>query len=223
MTADDIWGRMFNFANYGELVALVQNSIVAAAVLGIVGGLIGVFVMQRDMAFAVHGISELSFAGAAGALLIGANVVLGSLVGSLLAAILMAVVVGLCNLILGYHWLTEVLAGWLLGTLLVITAANQLRGLPRPVPSPSVNEQSAASAGMTDGTVTRTETSYVCVTSARIANNASRTRAAVGRVVAPAGVDKGRPRNSPATMRITWFRSCSTFDGASSVARRLCG
>jgi len=31
-----------------------------------------VFVMQRDMAFAVHGISELSFAGAAGALLFGA-------------------------------------------------------------------------------------------------------------------------------------------------------
>ena len=88
MNADDIWGRLFNFANYGELLALVQNSIVAAAVLGIVGGLIGVFVMQRDMAFAVHGISELSFAGAAGALLIGANVVLGSLVGSLIAAVL---------------------------------------------------------------------------------------------------------------------------------------
>ena len=88
MTADDIWGRLFDFANYGELVALVQNSIVAAAVLGIVGGLIGVFVMQRDMAFAVHGISELSFAGAAGALLVGANVVLGSLVGSLVAAVI---------------------------------------------------------------------------------------------------------------------------------------
>ncbi|TBN58115.1 metal ABC transporter permease [Glaciihabitans arcticus] len=82
---------LFNFENYGELLGLVQNSIVAAAVLGIVGGLIGVFVMQRDMAFAVHGISELSFAGAAGALLIGANVVTGSLVGSLLAAILIGV------------------------------------------------------------------------------------------------------------------------------------
>ena len=86
MSGDDIWGRLFNFANYGELLALVQNSIIAAAVLGIVGGLIGVFVMQRDMAFAVHGISELSFAGAAGALLLGANVVAGSLVGSLIAA-----------------------------------------------------------------------------------------------------------------------------------------
>ena len=84
----DLWSRLFDFDNYGELLALVQNSIIAAAVLGIVGGLIGVFVMQRDMAFAVHGISELSFAGAAGALLLGVNVVAGSLVGSLVAAIL---------------------------------------------------------------------------------------------------------------------------------------
>ena len=85
---DDLWGQLFSFENYGRLLALVQNSILAAAILGIVGGLIGVFVMQRDMAFAVHGISELSFAGAAGALLLGANVVAGSLVGSLIAAAL---------------------------------------------------------------------------------------------------------------------------------------
>jgi zinc/manganese transport system permease protein len=77
---------MFDFSNYGELLALVANSIAAAAVLGIVGGLVGVFVMQRDLAFAVHGISELSFAGAAGALLLGVNVVAGSIVGSLIAA-----------------------------------------------------------------------------------------------------------------------------------------
>ena len=88
MNTDDLWGRLFNFQDYGALLELVQNSIIAGAVLGIVGGLIGVFVMQRDMAFAVHGISELSFAGAAGALLFGANVVVGSLAGSLVAAIL---------------------------------------------------------------------------------------------------------------------------------------
>ncbi len=76
---------------YVQLLALVQNSIIAAAVLGIVGGLIGVFVMQRDMAFAVHGISELSFAGAAAALLLGLNVVGGSIVGSLIAAALIGV------------------------------------------------------------------------------------------------------------------------------------
>ena len=53
------------------LAARAGEPIIAGAVLGIVGGLIGVFVMQRDMAFAVHGISELSFAGAAAALLFG--------------------------------------------------------------------------------------------------------------------------------------------------------
>jgi len=77
---------IFDFSDYGELLVLVQASVYAGAVLGIVGGLIGVFVMQRDMAFAVHGISELSFAGAAAALLLGANVVLGSVFGSLIAA-----------------------------------------------------------------------------------------------------------------------------------------
>ena len=84
----DFWGEIFNFANYGELVALLQNSIIAGAVLGVVGGLIGVFVMSRDMAFAVHGISELSFAGAAAGLLFGVGVVEGSIFGSLVAALL---------------------------------------------------------------------------------------------------------------------------------------
>ncbi|GGL03440.1 helicase [Salinibacterium xinjiangense] len=89
--AADFWSSIFNFSDYGRLLVLVQNSIIAGAILGIVGGLIGVFVMQRDMAFAVHGISELSFAGAAAALLFGANVVAGSLVGSLLAATIIGV------------------------------------------------------------------------------------------------------------------------------------
>ncbi|QPZ40346.1 metal ABC transporter permease [Paramicrobacterium chengjingii] len=87
-SGDDLWSRLFNFENYGELLALVHNSVIAGAVLGIVGGLIGVFVMQRDMAFAVHGISELSFAGASAALLFGANVIAGSIAGALVSAIM---------------------------------------------------------------------------------------------------------------------------------------
>jgi zinc/manganese transport system permease protein len=87
----DVWSTLFNFDDFGALLALVQNSLIAGAILGIVGGLIGVFVMSRDLAFAVHGISELSFAGASAALLIGANVVLGSMVGSLVAAILIGI------------------------------------------------------------------------------------------------------------------------------------
>lgn len=87
MNPDDIGNALFGGASqYGAILELVQNSVWAGALLGIVGGLIGVFVMQRDMAFAVHGISELSFAGAAAALLFGFDVVTGSIVGSILAA-----------------------------------------------------------------------------------------------------------------------------------------
>lgn len=80
---------VFVFDDYGELLVLVRNSLWAGAVLGLVGGVVGTFVMMRDLAFAVHGIAELSFAGAAAALLIGADVITGSLVGSVLAALIM--------------------------------------------------------------------------------------------------------------------------------------
>jgi zinc/manganese transport system permease protein len=79
---------LFDFTDYGALLGLVHNSLIAAALLGVVGGLVGVFVQVRDMQFAVHGISELSFAGAAAALLLGGSVALGSVVGSVLAAAL---------------------------------------------------------------------------------------------------------------------------------------
>src|SRR6476469_4499073 len=89
MDLDSVLHSIFNFENYGELLVLVQNSIWAGAILGLLGGLVGTFVMKRDLAFAVHGISELSFAGAAFALLVGADVVFGSLVGSVAAALLL--------------------------------------------------------------------------------------------------------------------------------------
>jgi zinc/manganese transport system permease protein len=85
------WSRIFNFENYDQLLPLVTNSLIAAALLGLAGGLIGIFVMVRDSSFAVHGISELSFAGAAIALLIGADVVVGGIVGSVIAAGIVAV------------------------------------------------------------------------------------------------------------------------------------
>ena len=84
----DWWSSLFSFENYGELVVLLHNSILAGAILGVVGGLIGVFVVARDMPFAVHGISELSFAGGSAGLLFGIGVIPGALTGSLLAALL---------------------------------------------------------------------------------------------------------------------------------------
>ncbi len=84
----DWWSALFDFSDYGQLIWLLRNSILAGVVLGIAGGLIAVFVMSRDLAFAVHGVSELSFAGAAAGLLTGVGVVGGSIAGSLVAAVL---------------------------------------------------------------------------------------------------------------------------------------
>ncbi len=62
---------IINFSDYDRLLPLVTNSLIAGALLALIGGLVGVFVMNRELSFAVHGIAELSFAGAAIALLIG--------------------------------------------------------------------------------------------------------------------------------------------------------
>ncbi|MGO3151605.1 MAG: metal ABC transporter permease [Galactobacter sp.] len=85
----NLWERVFSFEDYGELLDLLWPSLVAGAVLGVVGGVIGVVVMARDMGFAVHGISELSFAGASAALLLGVDVVGGSVVGAVVAALVL--------------------------------------------------------------------------------------------------------------------------------------
>ena len=71
---NDLLSRIFVFDRYGELLQMLQNSIFAGAVLGLIGGFVGIFVMMRDHAFAVHGVSEMSFAGAALALLLGYDV-----------------------------------------------------------------------------------------------------------------------------------------------------
>jgi zinc/manganese transport system permease protein len=81
------WHDVINFNDYGQLLDLVHNSIIAGAVLGVVCGLISTFVMMRDLPFAVHGISELSFAGASAALLAGVNIIAGAIGGSLIAAV----------------------------------------------------------------------------------------------------------------------------------------
>lgn len=79
---------LFDFSDYDRLIPLVTNSLIAGALLALVGGLIGVFVITRQLSFAVHGVAELSFAGAAIFLLIGLDVVLGSIIGSITAAII---------------------------------------------------------------------------------------------------------------------------------------
>lgn len=67
----------------------VHTALWAGAVVAVVSGVIGVFVVARGMSFAVHAISELGFTGAAGALVVGLDPVLGMLGGSLLVGLVL--------------------------------------------------------------------------------------------------------------------------------------
>jgi zinc/manganese transport system permease protein len=67
----------------------VHTALWAGAVVAVVSGAIGVFVVARGMSFAVHAISELGFTGATGALVVGLNPVLGILGGSLLVGLVL--------------------------------------------------------------------------------------------------------------------------------------
>jgi zinc/manganese transport system permease protein len=61
----------------------VHTALLAGAVVAIVSGAIGTFVVARGASFAVHAISELGFTGAAGALVVGLDPVIGMIGGSL--------------------------------------------------------------------------------------------------------------------------------------------
>ncbi len=67
----------------------VHTALWAGAVVAVVSGAIGVFVVTRGMSFAVHAISELGFTGAAGALVVGLDPVLGMLGGSLVVGLVL--------------------------------------------------------------------------------------------------------------------------------------
>ena len=89
----DLLANLFAFDVTADLLGrdFVQQALIAAALLALVAGLIGPFIVMRQMSFAVHGSSELSLTGAAFALLTGLNVGVGALVGSALAAVLFGI------------------------------------------------------------------------------------------------------------------------------------
>src|SRR5262249_58013243 len=65
----------------------VQNALLSGALIAVVAGFVGPFVVSRNMSFAVHGIAEVGFTGAAGGVLLGIDPVIGLLVGAVLAAV----------------------------------------------------------------------------------------------------------------------------------------
>ena len=77
----------------GYLLGLpaVQHAFIAASLVAVVSGLLGPFVITRHAAFAVHGVSELSFTGAAAGLLLFGDALLGALLGSVVVAAAIAV------------------------------------------------------------------------------------------------------------------------------------
>ncbi len=68
-----------------------QHALIAGTLIAIICGVIGPFVIARQMAFAVHGAAELSFTGAAAGLVIADNPVAGALIGSVVVAGLIGV------------------------------------------------------------------------------------------------------------------------------------
>jgi zinc/manganese transport system permease protein len=89
----ELLANLFAFDVTADLLGrdFVQQALLAAALLALVSGLIGPFIVMRQMSFAVHGSSELSLTGASFALLAGFNVGIGALIGCGLAAVLFGI------------------------------------------------------------------------------------------------------------------------------------
>src|SRR5689334_524425 len=83
--------RLFDFELTLELLKFdfVRSALLAAAVLGLLAGVLGPLVVSRNMAFSVHGTSELSFTGGAAALLLGIQVGYGAIAGAVIAALIL--------------------------------------------------------------------------------------------------------------------------------------
>ncbi|GJF02772.1 helicase [Pseudonocardia sp. D17] len=82
-------GKLFSLDGTGDLLAqpFVRNALLAAALLGLVAGVLAPLIVARGMGFAVHGTSELAFTGGAAALLLGVSVSVGAVAGSVLAGL----------------------------------------------------------------------------------------------------------------------------------------
>jgi zinc/manganese transport system permease protein len=78
------WQMIFQYA-------FMRNALVAGTITAIMAGVIGYFVVLRGMAFASHTLANIGFAGAAGAVVVGLNPILGLLVFTLAGALGMGV------------------------------------------------------------------------------------------------------------------------------------
>ncbi|MHA2789814.1 metal ABC transporter permease [Corynebacterium sp. S7] len=82
--------KIIDDTTYLLSVDFVQTALIASAFLGILSGVMTSLIVQRNMSFSVHATSELALMGAAAALLFGLNVGFGAVIGSIVAAIVLA-------------------------------------------------------------------------------------------------------------------------------------
>lgn len=85
----EILNRLFTLDGTGTLLGLpfVQSALIAAALLGLIAGVLAPLIVARGMAFAVHGTAELAFTGGAAALLLGVSVSIGAVAGAVAAGL----------------------------------------------------------------------------------------------------------------------------------------
>ena len=88
LAADIKVSDFWDFSVTAELLTrdFVLQALAAMVLLGLLGGVLGPLIVARQMSFAVHGVSELSVTGAAGALLLGVSVNVGGVDGAVIAA-----------------------------------------------------------------------------------------------------------------------------------------
>src|SRR5271154_5559874 len=75
----------FSFNIFSDFASMwqydfMQHAFEAGTIVAIVAGIVGYFIVLRRSSFAAHALSHIGFAGAAGAVLIGVNPILGLLV-----------------------------------------------------------------------------------------------------------------------------------------------
>lgn len=89
----DFLHTFLNFALTGSLLqqGFVQNALLAAAVLGLVAGVLAPLIVTRNMAFSVHATSEIAFTGGAAALLLGVDLSYGALGAAVVIAVILGV------------------------------------------------------------------------------------------------------------------------------------
>src|ERR1700691_1654811 len=86
---------MFSFNIFSDLNTMFQygfmlHAFQAGTIVAIVAGVVGYFVVLRRSSFAAHALSHVGFTGAAGAVLVGANPLIGLLVFTSAGAVTMA-------------------------------------------------------------------------------------------------------------------------------------